>query len=157
MDYEIQRCTRRCAASDRNLVPGETYYSAMVAEGGAMRRLDYAAENWSGPPAGALAWWRSQLPLRAEGQKRWAPNDAMLRFFEELAEAPEKADVRYVLALLLVRRRVLRIEESDAAPQGAPSLVLFCPRNDTTYTVAAAAPTAERIEAIEEELAGLLQ
>ena len=157
MDYEIQRCTRHCALSDRELAPGEGYYSVLVPEGSAVCRLDYSEEAWDGPPQGALAWWKSRLPTATERRKRWAPNDAMLRFFEELGEVPGKEDVRYVLALLLVRRRVMRVEEGDPSPEESPMLVLFCPRNGTTYTIAAAAPAAERIEAIQEELARLLQ
>ncbi len=30
IDYEIQRCTRHCAASGRELVEGETFYSVLL-------------------------------------------------------------------------------------------------------------------------------
>ena len=50
IDYEIQRCTRRCAATDRELKDGETCYSVLVAEGAAVVRRDYSAQAWQGPP-----------------------------------------------------------------------------------------------------------
>jgi hypothetical protein len=64
--------------------------------------------------------------------------------------------MRYVLALLLVRRRVMRLEEQEYDERGAEVLVLYCPRRDTTYRVPAIAPDPSRIDEIQEELAKLL-
>jgi hypothetical protein len=81
----------------------------------------------------------------------------MLNFFDELAASPEKQDMRYVLTLLLVRRRVFRLEEEDRDAEGREVLTVYCPRRDTTYTVPAVMPTANRVEQIQAELAALLQ
>ena len=105
MDYDVQRCTRHCSQSGRELQPGETIYSALIVEGSQVVRQDYAADAWSGPPVGALGWWKSQIPTRTAQRLHWAPNDVMLALLEELADQPEQADFRYVLSLLLVRRR----------------------------------------------------
>lgn len=157
MDYEVQRCTRRCAGSGRELAPGETFYSVVVAEGAELRRYDYSAEAWKGPPEAALGWWKSRLPDRGSGRRHWAPNDVMLQLFDELAEQPDKQDMRYVLALLLVRRRVMRLEESQREEQGRELMVLYCPRRDATYKVPAVLPDQARIDQIQQELSGLLQ
>src|SRR5579863_1948158 len=55
MDYEIQRFTRHCAVTGRELAPGEEFYTALVAAGAELKRIDYSAEAWQGPPEGALA------------------------------------------------------------------------------------------------------
>ena len=60
----------------------------------------------------------------------WVPNDVLLNFFDELAEQPDKQDMRYVLALLLVRRRVMRMEEEQRDEAGHERLMLYCPRRD---------------------------
>ena len=64
--------------------------------------------------------------------------------------------MRYVLALLLIRRRVVRLEETERDDNGCEMLVLYCPRRETTYRVAVAAPNDERTTEIQHELAGLL-
>jgi len=156
MDYEVQRCTRHCAASGRELAPGEAFYSVLVAEGTELVRHDYSAEGWSGPPEGAVGWWKSQMPTQDAKRMHWAPNDVMLHFFEQLEQQPDKQDMRYVLALLLIRRRVLRQEESGGDEHGREVLVLYCPRRDTTYRVPAVTPDDRRINEIQEELARLL-
>lgn len=157
MDYEIQRCTRHCAETGRELVPGESFYSVLRAEGADLQRSDYAADAWKGPPEDAVGWWKSQIPDRNAQRKQWAPNDVMLQFFDELAEQPDKQDMRYVLALLLVRRRVMRLEESETDDAGREIVVLYCPRREATYRIPAAVPPQSRAEEIQEELARLLE
>jgi hypothetical protein len=157
MDYEVQHCTRHCRRSGREFSPGEAFYSVLVAEGAELKRYDYSAEMWEGPPKDAIGWWKSQIPDRNAQQKHWAPNDVMLQFFDELAEQPEKQDIRYVLGLLLVRRRVMRLEESQEDEQGREVMVLYCPRRETTYKVPVVMPDQSRIDEIQEELAQLLQ
>jgi hypothetical protein len=156
-DYDIQRCTRHCAASGRELAAGETFYSALVSEGGELRRRDYAAEAWQGPPPASIAWWKSRIADPGARRKHWAPNDVMLEFFDELERQPDKQDMRYVLALLLVRRRVMRLEETEIDGEGRELLVLHCPRRDATYKVPAVLPDASRAEEIQQELARLFQ
>ena len=62
IDYEVQRCTRHCAATGRELQPGETFYSTLTAEGSQVVRHDYSVEAWQGPPEGVLGWWKSHMP-----------------------------------------------------------------------------------------------
>jgi len=160
MDYEVQRCTRHCAKTGRELAPGETIFTTLVADGGRVLRLDYGAESWSGPPEGVLGWWKSKLPARDAKKLHWAPNDVMLELLSELEDRPEKSDFRYVLSLLLVRRRVLRVEEGEAEgkaePGGREVSLLYCPRNEKTYRVVTEDPSPERVREIQEELASLL-
>ncbi len=156
MDYELQRCTRHCAASGRDLGPGETYYSVVREEGNELKRYDYAVEAWQGPPENALGWWKSQIPNVEAKRAQWAPNEVMLQFFEQLADQPERQDVRYVLALLLVRRRVMRVEEEERDDKGGESLVLYCPRRDANYRIMVVMPDETRINTIQEELTKLL-
>jgi hypothetical protein len=155
MEYEIQRCTRHCAVTGRELRPGDAYYSVLTAKGAVLERLDYASDAWQGPPADAIAWWKSQVPGAETRRAHWAPNDAMLDFFDQLEGQPENQDMRYVLSLLLVRRRVMRLEESESG--GGQSLSLYCPRRDASYQVPAVVPSEARIEQIQEELVRLLR
>jgi len=157
MDYEVQRCTRHCFATDRELAPGESFYSALVADGAELRRQDYSEDAWQGPPEGAIGWWKSSVASRQVKRQEWAPNDVMLDFFEQLAEQPQRQETCYVLGLLLVRRRVMRPEETEKDERGREVMVLYCPRRDATYKVPVVVPEASRVEEIQEELARLLE
>ncbi len=80
----------------------------------------------------------------------------MLELLESLESQPAMQDMRYVLALLLVRRRVLRLEETEKDDRGIEVSVLYCPRRETTYRVATVMPSAERTIEIQDELSRLL-
>jgi len=156
IDYEVQRCTRHCAASGRELQPGETFYSTLTTEGAQVVRHDYSLEAWHGPPEGVLGWWRAHMPQRNASKLHWAPNDVMLELLENLESLPEKQDMRYVLALLLIRRRVVRLEETEHDERGREISVLYCPRREATYRVVTDIPSEERTAEIQDELARLL-
>ncbi len=156
MEYDHLRCTRRCAVTDREFAPGETFYSVLTAAGSKLIRHDYSADAWKGPPEGAIGWWKSHMPQHDPKRVHWAPNDVMLDLLEQLADDPAHAEMRYVLALLLVRRRVCRLEETHRDNLGQETLLLFCPRRETEYRVPMAIPTDERTKQIQDELAKLL-
>lgn len=156
IEYEIQRCTRHCATTHRELAPGEAFYSTLTAEGSSVVRHDYSAEAWQGPPAGVLGWWKARMPQRDARKLHWAPNDVMLELLETLEPRDDMQDLRYVLALLLIRRRVVRLEDTEQDDAGREVSVLYCPRRETTYRVPTVMPSDERTVEIQEELARLL-
>jgi hypothetical protein len=129
----------------------------LLTDGSELKRCDYSVAAWQGPPPGAVGWWKSQMPDQNARRAHWAPNDVLLSFFDELADQPDKQDMRYVLALLLVRRRVMRMEEEQRDEAGHERLTLYCPRRDAQYEVPAVAPDAQRVEEIQQVLAKLLE
>lgn len=156
IDYDISRCTRRCAATDRELQPGEAFYSVLVPSGGQVLRQDFSVEGWKGPPENALGWWKSSM-ADASRKPQWAPHEVMLEFFEGLENDPSREDLRYVLALLLVRRRVLRLESEETDAQGRTVQVLDCSRKETQFRVPVVLPDAARAHELQTQLAQLLQ
>jgi hypothetical protein len=156
LDFDIQRFTRHCHSTGRELSPGEAFYSVLVSEGAQVVRHDYAADAWPGPPEKALGWWKSQVPETHTKKMQLAPSEVMLQYFQELEGRPDKEDERYVLALLMIRRRVVRQERTEQDPMGRDVEVLYCPRNETEYRVPVVMPSPERAAAIQEELGRLL-
>ena len=156
LDFEVQRSGRQCTLTGRELAPGETFYSALIPSGARVVRQDYASEAWRGPPEEALGWWKSQVPAAEAPKTPWAPNDALLALFDELADRPERADMRYVLALLLIRRRVLRLEETELDEARRETLVVYCPRREADYKIPVVMPDGQRAEQIQQALARLL-
>lgn len=86
-----------------------------VADGFA--RKDISAEAWQGPPEEAVGWWKGRMPEEGSGRMKLAPNHVLVELVKQMEADSERAAVRYLLALLLMRKRALRpiesIEESD--------------------------------------------
>jgi hypothetical protein len=165
MDLKLHRPHGCCQRSRRPFVSGEMFYSALVRSPAGLERIDCAAECWDGPPERTLAWWRSSYPEPQGGGPELAPVDVLLDVVERLDGQPDEAALRYLLALELVRRRVLRVveekrdaEAGDTAGSTATlhQLHLACRRRDTTYTVAVAPPAPAGAGAVQERLTSLL-
>lgn len=156
MDFEVQRFTRRCAVTDQELGPGETFYSMLVCEGADVIRRDFSEAAWKGPTDDAIGWWQATVPSLDGVRQHWAPNDVMLHMFQQLSDDPQNADLRYLLTLLLIRRRVLRLQASQPDERGQEWLIVHSAKLETPLKVAVVAPTQERKGAIQEYLARLV-
>lgn len=156
LDFEIGRFTRVCHATGRELAAGEAFYSVLVAEGGTVVRRDYAATAWPGPPDKAVGWWKSEVPHPLTKKVSLAPSEVMLQLFQELEGRPDQEDQRYVLALLMIRRRILRQQRTEHDSTGREIAVLYSPSTDSEYRAPVVLPTPERAAAIQAELGRLL-
>jgi hypothetical protein len=153
LEFEISHCTRVCAVTGRTFAPGETYFSTLHSNGGEIVRKDYSATEWRGPDDNSVAWWKSRVEQGA--RPKLAPQDVLLNLFSEMAGRPEDAEFRYVLGLLLVRRRLLKLEETRRV-DGAEILILDCPRRNEQYELPMATPEGERLEQIQQRMVELL-
>ena len=156
LDFEVQRFTRICCETDHEFQAGETFYSYLIREGSQTVRRDVAKGAWNGPPEDCLAWWTSEVPDPASKKMHWAPHEAMLHYFSETDDSPEQADIRYLLALLMVRRRIFRLEETEIDEQGNESLIVFCARNESQYVVPVVNVAADRLQEVQGHISRLL-
>lgn len=165
MDLKLHRPRAACDATGKPFAPGEAFYSALVRGAAGLARVDRAAAAWNGPPPEALAWWRSTYPAAETAGPALAPVDVLLDVLEELDGKPDDAALRYLLALQLVRRRVLRLVDEPGGPAGAGSrasagpaaeLVLACRRRDREYRVGVVDARAAADSAVADRLTALL-
>ena len=156
IDFEVQKFTRRCAGSDRDLAPGETFYSVLVPNGPEVKRLDYSESAWEGAPDDAIGHWKSEVPGSSANRMQLAPNDVLLHYFESMHDTPDHQVLVYVLSLLMIRRRIFKMETSEQDEQGREVLLVFCPRNEKEYRVVVTTPDTEEIERVQQQLAELL-
>jgi len=121
MDYELKPLGKNCSKTGKPFGPGDVCYSAVIEKGDEWVRLDFSAGAWTGPPEGALGYWRIRVPVRDQPKRSVLDPDALLRHFEQLCEDgnPAREKFRYVLALLLVQRRRLLIAKTRSDAEGA--------------------------------------
>ena len=105
-----------------------------------------------------IGWWKHKIPITNDKKAKLAPNDILLALFDQLTEQPEKLEMRYVLTLLLVRRRIFRLEKEEKSEieEAWDKIIVYNPKADATYEVFVAVPQSERIEEIQNELAALV-
>lgn len=140
----IGRSSGRCAASGRELSPGDPCFTALVRpeadeEAGPDRgrpvfeRLDFHPEAWPAARAEAalqdrmLCWWRTEIPEPGGRKHLFVDDETLVDLFERLEEE-EDADrqaFRFVLGLILLRRRRLRMVERGRTEDGEAEIWRF--------------------------------
>ncbi|MFN0050887.1 MAG: hypothetical protein ACKV0T_01765 [Planctomycetales bacterium] len=117
MEYQFRPLGKKCAATGEDLVPGSVCHSVLVERDGELQRLDYSPQGWSGPPPGTVGAWECLVPLPQEVRREPLDAQALLSCFEQLCEEgdPAREGLRYILALLLVKKRRLRLEGSQSS------------------------------------------
>ena len=107
-EYKVGRCTRQCHAQQRPLREGEWYYSVVTESGDEYLRRDYSAESWTGPPPDAIGWWKNRMPKADEKKMVLAPPEVLVDLLRQMEQVSGKAKSRYLLALMLMRRKIVR-------------------------------------------------
>lgn len=151
-EYEIKRFNRRCCKTDQEFKPGDVYYSALIEADDRFVRMDFAAQAWDGPPAGAIGWWRCQVAALNPNRAYWAPVQVLLDYFGKLAEDPEKRELYYLMALVLLRKRLLQLVESRYNSEGFAEMVVHANRIQRDFTVRVCDPPTERLQQLQHEL-----
>ncbi len=156
-DYHIQPNSRRCVATGRDLRPGEKYYSVLIEDGERFVRQDFSTDGWTGPPEAAFSFWMGRVPDSNEKAKPRFDDDLLLDCFQRLEGQadPSRINFRYVLALLLMRRRKLKFEESREQ-DGVEQLCLRCLKTGTEHLVINPQLTEEAMLQVQEEVIHVL-
>lgn len=113
-EFDVARAGGRCFITGREIQPGEVFYSALLEGPQGIERRDYSADAWAGPPEGSLCHFKTRRPSKESQKKTFVDTEAMVTFFDRLADTqdPLRRRFRFVLALMLLRKRVLKYERT---------------------------------------------
>jgi hypothetical protein len=108
-EYKVSRCSRQCFAEQRPLREGESYHSVVIAKGDDYERRDYSDGAWEGPPEGTVGHWKNRMPVAGEKKMVLAPREVLIDLLRQMESMPEREQTRYLLALILLRRRFVKL------------------------------------------------
>ncbi len=116
MEYHFRAVGKTCAATGETLEPGTKCFSVLVEEDGVLNRYDYSLAAWQGPPPQAYGHWQTVVPKPKTAAPRKIDTEALYQYFEQLQEDPNSIQQKmgYVLALLLLQKRRLKLDGSRA-------------------------------------------
>jgi hypothetical protein len=114
MGYQLHGPARTCAATNRELKPGEKIYSVLFDETGKFVRKDFSLEGWTSDTANCVAFWKGQVPFDGKPTKPTINDELLVDCFEHLTGTvdPSRLNFRYVVALLLMRRKRYKFEDA---------------------------------------------
>lgn len=144
-----------CSQTDNPIEPGAAFYSGLIEDGDLFQRRDYCSAAWPGvDKAGFFSYWKNKgRASRDDNKPKAIDYDRLLSFFDDLAGAEEahRRLFRYVIALMLSRRRILRLDTVKKTPDG-DRLVLYDRRVPGEIEVFAPEVGAEQMRQVQERL-----
>ena len=150
-NFDIKRNARKCCKTDKAFRPGDVFCSELVeTEDGQLQRKDYASDQWSGMAENAIGWWKQTVPELESGKVYWAPDGVLLSYFRSLLQLPEQAEAAFVMALLMVQKRLLT--HTDSVLEDQAKLVLREKKSGEIFEVPQQNIPTERIKQLEEQL-----
>jgi hypothetical protein len=83
-------------------------------------RRDYCCQYWNEHKPRVYCYWKSRYPDPDEKKQLLIDDDMLVAFFERLAEETDqdKINFRFVLTLILMRKRKLKYNSSRVADSG---------------------------------------
>ena len=156
-DYEIAHQTGVCAVTQRTLQPGEQFYAVLFETPDGFERRDYSAEAWENPPEHSFSYWKSRVPQKQEKKRLFVNNDVMIDILLRLADREEevKQHFRFVLSLILMRKRLLKYEQT-VHEEGVEFWHMRLTRDQSLQAVVNPRMTDDQIAVVSAELGAIL-
>jgi len=111
-DWEVDKPLGQCYGTGRKIEHGEEYFGALIQIEEGLQRRDYCADYWDSKKPEVFCYWKSRLPRPDEKKQIFVDDNMLMAFFERLENETEqeKVNFRFVLTLILMRKRRLKYD-----------------------------------------------
>jgi len=115
MDWEIKKTLGQCWGTGEKFEVGVEYYAALVETPDGFERRDFSVEFWQEQKPEVYCYWKTKMIHPDRKRRLFVDDDMLMTFFERLADetGPEKVNFRFVLTLILMRKRILKYDSSE--------------------------------------------
>ena len=113
-EWEINKPLGQCHGTGREIEYGEEYFGALVKTEEGLQRRDFCADYWEREKPDVFCYWRTKLPQPGQKKRLFVDDQMLMAFFERLEKETEqeKINFRFVLALILMRKRILKYDDT---------------------------------------------
>ncbi len=127
-DFKISKTAGVCNKCEEALPPGTEIVALVKLGPEELIREDYHLDCWLEPMEknasenkDVLGVWRMTIPQPEEKKKLLIDDDLLVNFFQRLQgqSDPSKINFRYVLALILMRKKLLNYQGSERNEDGS--------------------------------------
>jgi hypothetical protein len=133
-EYQIAKATGRCESSGEPLEPGSVCVATLCDKAGeeGFDRKDFSLAAWEkgARPQGLFSFWKTTVPHPDARPNPLVDDSVLMDLFERLAsdDRPQRVAFRFVLTLILMRKKLLKFVGRAAAEGGPGEQWLMQPR-----------------------------
>lgn len=160
-EWTIQSRAHQCSATNKPFVEDEIFYTLLFDEKTGYRREDLSEEAFKARPADApqpFSFWRMKYtppPAAApETLGKQTAEDLLRSYMAE--QTPQHANARYLLAVMLERKRILKEIEVKRGDDGNRIRVYERAGTGEVFVIPDPELKLDELEAVQEEVSTLL-
>lgn len=162
-EWNFAKAGSACCACQTAFAPEQRYFSALIqTPGGGIVRQDYCAGCFEAKrPENIFYFWKAAQPGEGESLKQHRPRidvEYVFEFFKRLEgdSAPQRVAFRYILALMLSRKKIVLFEGKKKDTAGNEVHLFREKRGGQIHPVIEPALNEEEISSVSAELGVLL-
>lgn len=162
-DYEISKTAGACCRCRKELAADEEFVATVTDAQKELQREDFCLACWQEAQGQdqpqVLGHWQSRMRSPAEKKKLFVDDNLLINFFERLADAqePSKINFRFVLALVLMRKKLLIYDGSETSPEGQDLWTMRLRQTQQTYRVVDPHMDEDKIAEVSRHLGEILE
>ena len=111
-NWDVYKPLGECSGSGQQMEFGDEYFGALLETEEGLQRRDFSVEYWEKEKPEVFCFWKTRLPHPEQKKKVFVDDEMLMAFFERLTDETEaeRLNFRFVLALILMRKRRLKYE-----------------------------------------------
>lgn len=159
-EWEIKGRAEKCAVTERAFEDGEFFYTLLFHDKEGFRRMDLCEEAWQqrNDNIQPFSFWRSKfeppLPPAPEPLEKETAEDLLRRFMQE--NDSQHANARYILGLMLERKRILKQTDVREDENGR-ILIYEHGKTGEVFVIPDPQLKLDQLAAVQNEVAALLK
>lgn len=159
-EWTIQGRAEKCAVTGEPFQDGEYFYTLLFDDPAGYRREDLSEAAWKerNDNRQPFSFWRSKYeappPVAPETLAKQTAEDLLRRYMEE--NSVQHAAARYLLAVMLERKKMLKEVEVKRAVGGALTRIYEHTKTGEVFVVPDPELRLDQIEQVQQEVASLL-
>ena len=159
-EWDIKGRAEKCAVTEHLFQDGEYFYTLLFHDKEGFRRMDLSEEAWQqrNDNVQPFSFWRSKFepppPPAPEPLGKQTAEDLLRQYMQE--GDSQHASARYILALMLERKRLLKQVEARKGEGGERILIYEHAKTGEVFVVPEPELHLDQIEKVQTEVSSLL-
>ncbi len=158
-EWDIQSRADACAACQRPFVDKDTYHTLLSMNAGGYMRRDLCEACFTATSReGVLSYWQGEYKVPPPPPPEPIQKETAETLLRKLVEStdPTHAAARYILAVMLERKRILKHRDTALEPNGNELLVYEHARTGESFTIPDPHLRLNHLMQVQDEIAALL-
>ena len=158
-EWEIKARSRYCARTEEPFTDGEPIYTLLYRDKGGFRREDVSERAWQEVKmeVAPFSFWKSKYQAPEPPAPEQLPKESAEELLRKLIaeDRPEQINVRYILAILLERKRTLK--QIELRESGEERILIYeHTKTGEVFIIADPRLKLDQLESVQQEVDAMM-